>query len=82
MMRQVVWRSACKRTLPNSVLIEGTAIGESYLMELSSEVGIVSCSVVHPWMKSVKGAFFPVLAAFLLPRYFLLLLLSGTIPRL
>ena len=82
MMRQVVWRSACIRTLPNSVLIEGTAIGESYMMELSSEVGIVSCFVVPPWMKLVKGDFFPVLAAFLLPRYFLLLLLSGTIPRL
>ena len=52
------------------------------MLELSSEMGIVSCSVVHPWMKLVKGDFFPVLAAFLLPRYFLLLLLSGTIPRL
>ena len=30
-MRQVVWRSTCKRTLPNSVLIEGSAIGESYM---------------------------------------------------
>ena len=60
-----------QRTLPNSVLIEGTAIGESYMMELSSEVEIVSCFVVYPWMKQVKGEFFPVLAAFLLPRYFL-----------
>ena len=41
-MRRFVWRSASKRTLPNSVLIEGTAIGESYVMELSSEVEIVS----------------------------------------
>ena len=81
-MYQVVWRSACIRTLPNSVPIEGSAIGESYMMELYSKVEIVSRSVVYPWMKSVKSAFFPVLAAFLLPRYFLLLLLSGTIPRL
>ena len=51
--------------------MEGIAIGESYLMELSWEVGIVSCSVVYPWMKSVKDDFFPVLAAFLQPRYFL-----------
>lgn len=57
--------------LPNSVLIEGSAIGESYMMELYSEVEIVSCSVVHPWMKQIKRNFFPVLAAFLLPRYFL-----------
>ena len=64
-MRQVVWRSAYKRTLPNSVLIEGTAIGESCMMELYSEVEIASCSIVYPWMKSVKGDFFPVLAAFL-----------------
>ena len=67
-MCQVVWRSTSKRTLPNSVLIEGTAIGESYMMELSWEVGIVSCFVVYPWMKQVKGEFFPVLAAFLQPR--------------
>lgn len=65
MMCQVVWRSASKRTLPNSVLIEGTTIGESYMMELYSEVEIVSCFVVQPWMKLVKGDFFPVLAAFL-----------------
>ena len=56
-MCQFVWRSACKRTIPNSVLIKGTAIGESYLMELSSEMGIVSCSVVHPWMEQVKEIF-------------------------
>ena len=30
-MCQVVWRSAYRRTLPNSVLIEGPAIGESYM---------------------------------------------------
>ena len=30
-MRRFVWRSASKRALPNSVLIEGTAIGESYM---------------------------------------------------
>ena len=81
-MRRFVWRSAYKRALPNSVLMEGTAIEESYMMELYSEVEIVSCSVVYPWMKSVKGDFFPVLAAFLQPRYSLLLLLSGTIPLL
>ena len=67
-MCQVVWRSAYKRALPNSVLMEGTAIGESYMMELSSEVGIVSCSVVHPWMKQVKSDFFSGLVAILLPR--------------
>ena len=67
-MRQVVWRSACIRTLPNSVLIEGTAIGESYMMELSSEVEIVSCSVVQPWMKQVKSDFFSGLVAILQPR--------------
>ena len=81
-MCQVAWRSAYKRTLPNSVLTEGTAIGESYMMELYSEMEIISCSVVYPWMKSVKDDFFPVLAAFLQPRYFLLLLLFGTILRL
>ena len=42
MMCHFVWRSVYKQTLPNSVLIEGTAIGESYVMELSSEVEIVS----------------------------------------
>ena len=67
-MRRFVWRSASKRTLPNSVLIEGTAIGESYQMELSSEVEIVSCSVVQPWVKLVKSDSFPVLAAVLQPR--------------
>ena len=67
-MRQVVWQSTSKRTLPNSVLTEGTAIGESYMMELYSEMEIVSCSVVQPWMKLVKGDSFPVLAAFLQPR--------------
>ena len=67
-MRRFVWRSAYKRTLPNSVLIEGSAIGESHMMGLSSEVGIVSCFVVPPWMEQVKGDFFPVLAAFLQPR--------------
>ena len=56
-MCQVVWRSAYKRTLPNSVLIEGSAIGESHMLELSSEMGIVSCSVVHPWMEQVKEIF-------------------------
>ena len=30
-MRQVVWQSTSKRTLPNSVLMEGSAIGESYM---------------------------------------------------
>lgn len=35
------------------------------MMELSSEVGIVSYFVVPPWMEQVKGDFFPVLAAFL-----------------
>ena len=64
-MCRFVWRSASKQTLPNSVLIEGSAIGESYMMELSSEVGIVSYFVVPPWMEQVKGDFFPVLAAFL-----------------
>ena len=64
-MYHFVWRSASKRTLPNSVLMEGTAIGESYMMELYLEVGIVSCFVVPPWMEQVKGDFFPVLAAFL-----------------
>ena len=67
MMYHFVGRSACKRTLPNSVLIEGTAIGESYMMELSSEVGIVSCSVVQPWMEQIKRIFPPVLEAFLQP---------------
>ena len=51
-------------------------------MELSWEVGIVSWAVVHPWMEQIKRNFFPVLAAFLQPRYSLLLLLSGTTPRL
>ena len=68
MMYHFVWRSVYKQTLPNSVLIEGSAIGESYMMELSWEVGIVSCFVVYPWMKQVKGEFFPVLAPFLQPR--------------
>ena len=72
MMRQVVWRSACIRTLPNSVLMEGTAIGESYQMELSSEVEIVSCSVVQPWMKQVKRDVLPILEALLQPRDILL----------
>ena len=71
-MRQVVWRSACIRTLPNSVLMEGTAIGESYQMELSSEVEIVSCSVVQPWMKQVKRDVLPILEALLQPRDILL----------
>ena len=31
MMCRFVWQSTCKRTLPNSVLLEGTAIGESYM---------------------------------------------------
>ena len=66
-MRHFVGRSACKRTLPNSVLMEGTAIGESYMMELYSEMEIVSCFVVHPWMEQIKRNFFPVLAAFLQP---------------
>ena len=57
MMRRFVWRSAYRRTLPNSVLIEGSAIGESHMLELSSEMGIVSCSVVHPWMEQVKEIF-------------------------
>ena len=30
-MRRFVWRSTRKRALPNSVLIEGPAIGESYM---------------------------------------------------
>ena len=81
-MRRFVWRSACKRTLPNSVLIEGTAIGESYMMELYSEVGIVSCTEVPPWMEQVKRIFPPVLEAFLQPYYFLPLQLFGTIPLL
>ena len=34
MMYHFVWRSAYKQTLPNSILIEGTAIGESHVMEL------------------------------------------------
>ena len=68
MMCRFVWQSTCKRTLPNSVLIEETAIGEPCMMELYSEVEIVSCFVVYPWMKQVKGEFFPVLAAFLQPR--------------
>lgn len=65
MMYHFVWRSVYKQTLPNSVLIEGSAIGESHMLELSSEMGIVSCFVVPPWMEQVKGDFFPVLAAFL-----------------
>ena len=64
MMYHFVWRSAYKRTLPNSVLIEGTAIGESYVMELSSEVEIVSWVVVHPWMEEIKRIFPPVLEAY------------------
>ena len=56
-MCHFVWRSAYKQTLPNSVLIEGSAIGESHMLELSSEMGIVSCSVVHPWMEQVKEIF-------------------------
>ena len=81
-MCQVVWRSACKRTLPNSVLIKGSAIGESHMMELSSEVGIVSCSTIHPWMEQIKGDFFSIFEAFLQPRNIFLQLLFGTIPRL
>ena len=38
------------------------------MMELYSEVGIVSCFVVYPWIKQVKSDFFPVFAAFLQPR--------------
>ena len=30
-MCRFVWRSASERMLPNSVLMEGTAIGESYM---------------------------------------------------
>ena len=71
-MRRFVWRSASKRTLPNSVLIEGTAIGESHMMELSSEVEIVSCFVVPPWMEQVKRDFLPILEALLQPRDILL----------
>ncbi len=82
MMRRSVGRSAYKRTLPNSVLTEGTAIGESYMMELSSEVGIVSCPTIHPWMEQIKRLFAPVFEALLQPRNFLLQLLFGTIPRL
>ena len=68
MMYHFVGRSACKRTLPNSILIEGTAIGKSYMMELSSEVEIVSCSVVQPWMKQViKRDVLPILEALLQP---------------
>ena len=67
-MCRFVWRSASKRTLPNSVLIEGSAMGESYMMELYSEVEIVSCSVVHPWVEQVKDDFLPVFEAFLQPR--------------
>ena len=81
-MCQVVWRSTSKRALPNSVLIEGTAIGESYMMELSSEVGIVSCFVVPPWMEQVKRDFLPILEVLLQPRDFLLQPLFGTTPRL
>ena len=51
-------------------------------LSLRSEEGIVSCFVVQPWVKLVKGDSFPVLAAFLQPRYFLLLPLFGTILRL
>ena len=63
-MCRFVWRNAYKRMLPNSVLIEGAAIGESYLMELSSEVGIVSCPTIHPWMEQIKRLFPPVLEAY------------------
>ena len=80
MMSRFVWRSAYKRTLPNSVLTEGTAIGESYMMELSSEVGIVFCTEGHPWVVQVKGDFFSIFEAFLQPCYLQLLLLFGTIP--
>ena len=52
--------------------MEGAAIGESYVMELSSEVEIVSCSVVQPWMKQVKRDVLPILEALLQPRDFLL----------
>ena len=51
-------------------------------MELSWEMEIVSCFVVQPWMKQIKRNFFPVLVVFLLPRYFLFLLLFCTILRL
>ena len=81
-MYHFVWRSVYKQTLPNSVPIEGPAIGESYMMELFWEVGIVSCSIVHPWMEPVKGDFFSIFEAFLQPYYFLPLLLFGTIPLL
>ena len=67
MMYHFVWRSVYKQTLPNSVLIEGSAIGESYMMELSWEMEIVSCFVVQPWMEQIKRIFPPVLAAFLQP---------------
>ena len=56
-MYHFVGRSACKRTLPNSVLMEGSAIGESYMMELYSEMEIVSCSVVHPWWSKLRVIF-------------------------
>ena len=82
MMYHFVWRSAYKRTLPNSVLIEGTAIGESYLMELSSEVGIVSCPTIHPRMEQIKRLFPPVLEALMQPREFQHPQLFDTIPRL
>ena len=62
--------------------MEGTAIGESYMMELSSEVGIVSCPTIHPWMEQIKGDFFSIFEAFLQPRNILLQLLFGTIPRI
>ena len=81
-MYHFVGRSAYKRTLLNSVLIEGSAIGESCMMEPYSEVEIVSCSIVHPWMEQIKRIFPPVLEAFLQPYYFLPLQLFGTIPLL
>ena len=48
-------------------------------MELSSEVGIVSCPTIHPWMEQIKRIFPPVLEAFLQPCNFHHLQLSGTI---
>ena len=49
------------------------------MMELSSEVGIVSCFVVQPWMKQVKRDVLPIFEALLQPRDFLLQPLFGTI---
>ena len=50
-MYHFVWRSAYKQTLPNSSSFDKDAIGESYMMELSWEVGIVSYTEVHAWVE-------------------------------